>query len=305
MGLFSRNDDALRALAGSKFERDLEYVRTQVYDDKRAPLNGGVLIPQSGDVPEWAETYTHRRAEMIGQAQIVSDYADDLPLVDVSGQEDTYRVKMIGVAYQFSLKEQQASDRGIPLSTKRPMAARVAIEEKLNRIQFYGDPSAGLFGWLTFPYIPRFYLSEDFSEANANPYNVLAELNSFFDAAEIRTDTVAKPNTLAVAPAKYFYIAQTPLREGSDTTILQHFMANRPGVSVENTQELRGAGPDGEDLMVAYRRAPENVEHKLVQPFTQLAPQPKNLAVLTNCVAQSGGVVSDFPLEMTIGVFAA
>lgn len=305
MGLFARNDSSLRALAGSKFERDLEFIRARVYDDKRPPLNGSVLIPQDGEVPEWAETYTHRRAEMLGQAQIVADYADDLPLVDVSGDEDTYRVKMIGVAYQFSVKEQQGAERGIPLQTSRPMAARVAIEEKLNRIQFYGDPSAGLFGWLTFPYIPRYYLAEDFSSGNANPYNVLDELNQFFDSAGVRTDTVASPDTLAVAPAKYFYLASTPLREGSDTTILQHFTANRPGVSVENAQELRGAGPDGEDLMVAYRRAPENLQHKLVQPFTQMAPQMKNLSVLTNCIAQSGGVVSDAPLEMTIGVFSA
>lgn len=284
---------------GAHFERDLDYIREQVLEDKRPPKNAFTLVPQNGEVPEWAETYTHRMAEFVGQAKFIADYADDLPTVDASGREDTYKVKMFGVAYQFSIKEIERSARGIGLSQMKPRAARDVIEERFNRIQWYGDPSAGLFGFLNFPYIPRYGATVSF-DSSSDPQDVLAEMNAISRAPNKLTDTVAQPNTMLMAPDAYWHVADTPLAEGSDTTILGHFMGTHPGWSVENVAELAEAGPNGEDLIAVYRRAEENVQHKMVQPFTQLPSQEKNLAVVTNCVAQSGGVVSDYPLEALI-----
>lgn len=286
--------------AGAHFERDLDFVRQQVLEDRRPPKNAFLLIPQAGDVPDWAETYTHRMVEFIGRAKFIADYADDLPRVDIAGREATFNVKSFGAAYEFSRKEILRSAQGLGLSDKRPRAAREAIEEKFNRIQWYGDPSAGLFGLLNFPYIPRYAMTVAF-DGSADPHDVLAELNALSRQPAILTDDTASPNTLLLAPEKYYYVSDTPLREGSDTTILEHFLGTHPGWTVESVNELRGAGPTGGDVAVVYRRDPLNVEHKLVEPFTQLPAQARNLAVVTNCVAQSGGVVSDYPQEMVIG----
>lgn len=285
--------------AGAHFERDLDDIRGQILEDKVAPQNAFTLIPQSGDVGAWAETYTHRMSEFTGLAQIISDYADDLPMVDALGREATYNVKEFGCAYQFSRKEMMRSERGMGLSDKRPRAARQAIEQKFNRIQWYGDPSAGLFGFLNFPFIPR-YLGTVAFDATSDPHDILAEMNAIASRPNIDTDTIAEPDTMLMAPGAYNYVQNTPLGEGSDTTILQHFLGTHPGWTVENTREMKGAGPDSEDLIVVYRRAADGIEHKLVEPFTQMEPQRRNLAVITNCVAQSGGVVSDYPREMLI-----
>lgn len=286
--------------AGAHFERDLDYVREQVLDDKIPPQNAMTLIPQNGEVPPWAETYTHRMAELVGVAQIISDYADDLPMVDALGREDTYKVKEFGCAYQFSRKEMLRSGQGIGLTERRPRAARVAIEQKFNRIQWFGDPAAGLFGLFNFPFIPRFLSTVAF-DATSDPLDILAEMNAIANRPHLDTETVAEPDTMLMAPAAYNYVSTTPLGEGSDTTILTHFLGNNPYIqTVENVRECTGAGPDGEDLIVVYRRAEENAQHKLVEPFTQLEPQRRNLAVVTNCIAQSGGFVSDYPQEMLI-----
>jgi len=292
--------DAIDPNIGAHFERDLDDLREQVLEHKIPPQNAMTLIPQEGNVGTYAKTYTHRMAELVGVAQMIADYADDLPIVDAVGEEDTYNVKMFGCAYQFSRKEMLATDHGIDLDTMRPRSARVAIEQKFNRLQWYGDPTAGIFGFLNFPFIPRHLASIPF-DSTQDPQDILAEMNTIANRPSIDTDTVAEPDTMLMAPAQYNYVATTPLAEGSDTTILQHFLGNNPYInSVENVQELRDAGPDGEDLVIVYRRSSEIVQHKLVEPFTQLEPQQRNLAVVTNCVAQTGGVVSDYPAEMLI-----
>lgn len=299
-----RLDSVLGPVAGAHFERDLEQIRERIYDDKIPPQNGFLLIPQAGDVQPWAERYTHRMAEFVGLAKVISDYADDQPLVDVAGREDTYKVKTFGCAYQYSRKEMLQAGKGLKLTERRPKAARRAIEQKFNRIMWYGDPEAGLFGLLNFPYVPRHLVSIPFNTAQ-DPHDVLAEMNTVIDAPGQLTDTIAEPDTLCMAPEEYDYVKSTPLGSGSDTTILDHFMRTNPGVSVENVRELRDAGPSGQNVMVAYRRAEENLAHKLVEPFTQLEPQRRNMSVVTNCVATSGGVVSDYPLEMVIAEMPA
>lgn len=296
-----RLDQLYGPVAGAHFRRELEFVRGRVLEAKIPAQNGTLFIPQVADVEVWADSYVHRMIEFIGQAQFISDYADDLPLVDLSAREDVYKIKTIGVAYQFSRKEiQRSAASATSLSNSKAQAARTAIEQKLNRIQWYGDPSAGLFGFLNFPYIPRYLANETF-DGSTTPSDALAELNAIANVPGLLTDTVADPDTMLVAPEIYNYIATTPLGSGSDTTILAHFLNNNPQIrEVVNTRELRGAGPNGENLIVAYRRSQDNIQHTLVEPFTQLAPQEKNLAVITNCVAQTGGVVSDYPRELVI-----
>ena len=287
---------------GAKFERDLESVKSQVLEAKMVPQNGARLIPQAGDVEPWAETFIHQMVDHTGVARLVSDYADDLPLVDAHGREDSYRVKEIGCAFQFSKKEIQQNARGnINLSQRRPMSARRAIEEKLNRIMWYGDIEGGLFGFFNFPFIPR-YASDVAYDGTETAADVLADLNTIANRPYLDTDTVAnQPNTMLVSPKVYTYISTTPRSSDSDATIMEYFLANNPFISeMENAQELAGAGPNGEDLIVVYRRELDYGQHKLVEPFTQHPSQEKNLAVITNCTAQTGGYVNDFPQEALI-----
>lgn len=305
MAILRLDQLGLSPAQGAAFERDLDAIRERVYEDKIPPRTAFRVIPQNSDVPVWAETYTHRMAEFVGRAKFIGDYADDLPVVDVGGREDTYKVKMFGVAYQYSLKEMQRSGRGLNLSIMRPRSARQAIEDKFNRLQWFGDPTAGLFGFLNFPFIPRYAVGVAF-DATSDLLDILAEMNAIANFPNELTDTVAEPDTMLMPPAEYNYVATTPLADGSDTTILTHFLNNNPYInSVQNIQELKGAGPEGVNLIVVYRRVEENIQHKLVQPFTQLPAQQRNLATVVNCVAQSGGCVSDYPLESVIAELPA
>lgn len=289
------------------FEQQLRHIRQEVVLDQQVPLSGFKVIPQNTNIASHATQYEHRMYEPLGVARFISDYADDLPLVDIATRSEVFNLRTFGCAYQFSLEEIEASAAtpGLELEKKRAMAARLVTEQKFNRIMFWGDPDTRLFGLLNYPYIPRRLLDVKFSYETSDPHDILNELNELVNSIFDLTETTGYPDYMGMPPAAYTHIASRALREGSDTTILQHFMMNNPffkdGGTVEPLQELKGAGPDGEDLIFVGRRDENLFSHALARPFTQLAPEARNLAIITNCHAKSGGVACDRPLELVIG----
>lgn len=289
--------DSISPEARAAFSRQLNYVRTEVIQDKRPPKNGFILLEQANDVPEWANEYTHEMWEPVGIAQLISNSADDMPMADASFREETFRVADLGIGYSYTIKElMQAQGTGKNVNVKRAQACREGMDEKMNRIMMYGDPVAKLFGWLSFPNTPR--LISSIAINGGTPATVLALLNAWASSVHEITETVAPPSRMSLAPADYNYIATTPLdlSGGSETTILSHFLGNNPYIkSVRPVIECKGAGPLGGNVVVVDNES--TFSHKLVMPFTQFDQQPRNFKFVIPTMGRTGGTVTDFPLE--------
>lgn len=299
--------DDLDPQVGLFFEQELTSVREEVLRKEKKPKNGFDLLPQDDSDPDYAEEVEVRMWDSFGMAMFIADASHEFPLVDVHTTKEKYPVKEFGCAYKFTFNEIRAAQAlNKELETKKALAAREAIERRFNRIMFYGAPVVGLFGLLNFPHIPRRQISIKFDKS-ATPREVLDEMNAFvnsvFDIVE--GDDTRVPDTLGMPPSQFAFIASTPWSENAgDTTILQHFEQNNYFIDeVRPVRELKSAGPNGNDVMVAFRDDEEVVSHKLVKEFTQEDPYRQSNAMLTNCTAKSGGVISDFPLEMVIGEF--
>jgi hypothetical protein len=297
--------DSLSPSAGAFFERDLRFVRKEIIEDQRPPLNAFTLIPQATDIPAYADSYEHRMYEMIGVADFIADYAQDQPNVDIAARNELFNAREFGCAYQYSISEiEKSAALDYQLDRKRALSARIAIEEKFNRIQFFGDTGVQLFGWVNYPYIPRRIVSFPF-DSTSSTVNILAELNAAINQPFLQTRTSGHADTLVMAPELMTFLEATPWSVSSsgatDRTIMEQFLATNSRVSeVKAAQELSFAGPDGEHLMIAYRKDEMIFSHKMMRPFTQLAPQDRNMAIITNCHAKSGGIACDRPLEMVI-----
>lgn len=301
------NFDDLDPQVGMYFEQELTSVRTEVKRKKKKPKNGFQVIPQDPDEPDWAETVEHRMWDIEGTgSEFISDYSDMPPMVGVNVEKDDWPVKEFGCAYQYSMQEirkSQATGKG--LDRKKAMAAREFNERLANRIMWYGAPQMGLFGLVNFPYIPRWQVSIPFDDTQTGE-DILNELSAFVRSPfEITKDEQDAPDTLLMPTTQFGYINDTPWSANAgDTTILQHFESNNWFVDeVRPVRELDGAGPNGEDVMIAYRQDSDLLEHKLVLEHTQHDPQQEGLAFVTPTTAKSGGIVSDFPFEMAIGEF--
>ena len=59
--------------------RQLTHIRAQTLTVKRAPMNAFQVFPVQTDIPSGAETAVQYVFDAVGVAEIISNYADDLP----------------------------------------------------------------------------------------------------------------------------------------------------------------------------------------------------------------------------------
>ena len=144
------------------FTRQAEYVKTATYDAKTPELKGLTLVPQASGIPAGTREITYRRFAEAGEAKIVANYAKDFPRVDVHGEEDTVKVFDIGDSYGYNIKEiRESALAGTGLDHRRALAARNAIERKLNSLTLVSNKDAGTYGVLDFPGITEATLPAD------------------------------------------------------------------------------------------------------------------------------------------------
>lgn len=286
--------------------RQLDYVRAQTYDRQLPPMNADRLCPDDTSIPEWAETVTQYMYDAVGMAKVISNYADDLPRADVRALARQVTVRTLGDSYGYNFNELLASRAtGMGLDTRKANAARRSMELKIAAIKLVGDANFGLYGLLNNPNIPTFVMTNPGDWATLTGDQILANLLNWVVAYQLQTKGVHVPNYLELAPKAYNAAASKFISAaGSATpiTALQWFRANYPNITVENIWELQGSGTGGKDLGLLYERNPDNFSHMYVMPFTQLPPEARNLEIVTDCVAKSGGVVIFYPLALLNGL---
>ena len=129
--------------------RQLTHIRTQTLTVKKAPMNAFQVFPVQTDIPAGAESAVQYIYDAVGMAEIISNYADALPRVDVVAKEQAVKVFSIGDAYGYNYREvKNAQFANIPLSALRAQQARRGIDLKLNKIAWNGDKAHHITGFL-------------------------------------------------------------------------------------------------------------------------------------------------------------
>src|SRR6185503_17187888 len=132
------------------FARQLEYIRPGLLEVLYPRLEAKSLIPVDSSMGAGATQWTYRAFDKVGLAALVEDYSMDPPRADVLGKESTVNIRPYGIMYGYNFQELKAGMMAnLPLDVRKAMAARYAMELKIDQILFYGDSSAGLLGLLT------------------------------------------------------------------------------------------------------------------------------------------------------------
>lgn len=290
------------------FARELERIKSRSYDILYPEMKSFSLIPISTEAGAGAESITYQSYNSTGTAKIIANYADDLPRADVRGQEFTQPVKGVGCSYGYNLQDIRASNMaGKSLTERQARAARLAHDQKINRLAFFGDANYNLNGFLNNPLVPSASVPNDgvgpsTEWINKTPDQILRDLNLVANQIPTLTLGVETPDTMLLPIEQYTLIASTPRSANSDTTILEYFIQNNPFInSVELVPELAGAGPLGVDIMMAYKKSPDKVTMELPMPYTQHAPQERVLEFVVPCESRYGGIIFYYPLSANIG----
>lgn len=289
------------------FGRELEHVKARSYDVVYPEFMAREMIPVSHDAGPGAESISYEQYDVVGIAKLISNYADDLPRVDVKGKLFTSRVKSLGAAYGYNVQEIRAARQaGKPLEQRRANAAKRAINQLEDEIACNGDSDNGLGGFFTHPNVTDVAIPTDGTGSSALWANktadlILRDMNLLVETIVDLTKGVHPPNTLAL-PLAQFHMASTLRVDNTGKTVLQHFLANSPFVKeVKPWNKLKGAGVGGTDLMICYRKDPEVLTFEIPQEYEQFPPQERGLEYVVPCHARNGGVIIYYPLAIAKG----
>lgn len=293
------------------FARQLEYVRSKIYDVKRPLLSALRVFPIDRGVPEYAETVTYRMYDATGVAKIIASYADDLPMVGVNGKEFSSRVHSLGIAYGWSTAEiRAASATGYPLKSNKAVMAKKGNDITVNRIAWFGDAEADLQGFLSNTNIPIYTIPADgtgasktFASKDAD--QIIRDMQGIVNVVTTQSLGVHRATELWM-PLDEYTLVSTRVRgttaNPSAESILKVFLENNPDLVVRPILELADVPSyGGLNVMVAIENTVENLELILPMAFKEYPPQPENLSWKVPCESRVGGVVIQYPFAMAIG----
>lgn len=279
--------------------RQLEEIKSQTYDIKMPAFKYQRFLPISQGNPG-ASSVTYRQYQEYGRAAAISNYADDIPLVDVLAEEFTHRYKDFGAAYQYSVQDLRAVSMGVNLPAAQAIAARKAIEAKLDYVAALGEPNFGLTGLLNNPNVPVATAGNgDWISGSATPAEILQDIHAAVSTVVGNTLEVEIPDTILLPPAEFAYVSQVPIAADNQTTIAKSFLANSPYIqNIDSWHYLTdadalGTGP----RMVVYKRDPGVLTFELSIAFEAHPVQEKNLAFVVNNTCKTAGVLFYYPLS--------
>ena len=222
-------------------------------------------------------------------------------------EEHIAKVIAGGAAYGYTMQDlRRAAMARKPLTARKAIAVRRALDEYVNRIAFHGDAKHGVVGLLDNPNIGHYTVAADgaggtgsstkFKDKTA--VQILRDMNGIINSVSKQTNDVENPNTLVLPPDQYNYIASTPYSDVVADSILSVFKRNNPDVTVLKANELAGAGVGGLDMMIAYVKDADHQTLEVPLPFTQHTIQQKGLEFEVPCEVRTAGVLIYYPLSM-------
>jgi len=295
------------------FARELDYIKSKTYDRLYPEFNALSLFPVTNEVDPGAETTTFYGYDRIGYAKIIQNYAKDLPRADAKGVPTTSYIKSLGASY-YSVQEMRASRfAGKSLDARKGASARDAIERKTNMIAWAGDEENKLVGVLS----PSNSIPVYTAPMNANgtstkwvdksPTEILNDINAMQEYTATLTQSVEKPDTLAIPTDAFLHLANTPLLIGGNTTgsIMKWVLDNSPRIKeIVEVPELNanaGITPyPGQGVAFMYKRDPDKFSIEIPLPFYQHPIQPDGLEFVVPCEARVAGAIIYYPMSALI-----
>lgn len=310
-----RNDD----VAAAFLSRQLTYVRAQTIDAKHAPLNAFSVFPVQTEISAGAATALQYYYDMVGMAQLIANPADDMPRADLIAREVPVSIKQFGDSYGYSVQDlENAAFARIPLSIRKGMAAKKAIDVKLNDLAWFGDSKAGIIGFLSNEDMTSMALAADGTGSVTalsakTPAQMYRDVTDLIESIQVNTNETEIADTVLLAPATYRTLAHTlyitsnsagTVIGQTNRTVLEMLQDQHPEIKRwMKIGELTAADPAG-DVMIAGVFDPDYVRFEIPIRFDQRPVQEKNFEYIINCRASSCGVTTFRPYCFTKAVGA-
>lgn len=287
------------------FALQLQHMRAQVLERPYPELKARVLIPQQSESPVGAEEFAYRIADQVGMFELITNYADDLPVTDVKGEKKVANISTFGGAVHYSIDEiERASMAGLPIQQRKMQSNRDAAERKFEQIAWLGETASGQYGMLNHPNITKSTAATKAgggtSWANATAQEIYNDMVKPIIQQINDTNGIESPDTIVLSPADYEKANNTYFADVTGQSAMKRFKEAYPEVTVEKCIYMKGNGSGSTNVLLAYRKDPNKVAMESPLPYTIEPPQMRNLATIINARMKTAGVIAYFPLSISL-----
>jgi hypothetical protein len=287
--------------AGLFLERQLEYIRPQVFEVEYADIKYPTILPVTSEAGPGAQTFTYRIMDATGDFKLISDAADDLPRADVSQTEKSLNIRSFGGSFGYTVQELRAAQMAnVALEQRRAAAVRRAYEEKVEQVALFGEASVSLAGFFNNATVDVLAADKWFTGATATgttAQDMLELLNQGVTAIINGSNMKEQPDTILMAWEDYNVVSTTRNSDSSDVTVLEYFLRTNP--FIRNVEPINQLDADKSELsknrMVIYKRDPGKVQLHIPQPLELFPPQQRGLEFIVPAHARVGGVALYYP----------
>lgn len=304
----NNSDQRFDAGETAAMARSLEHVEAEVIKTLYTELRAVQFVPMISGIDPGADVFTWTQSNYAGDAKAISHRATDLSNIDIQLEQFSSNVASYGAEYSYSVQELRAialaSKRGfqIDLDTVRATMQAEVIARRLDKVIAFGDPSSNskILGFLNNPSVAVQAAVGVWSGLTADQLilELFAMVNGVINASR---ETVI-PDTILLPTTQYLLVAQKPLGNNADRSVLSYFIENMKaqGRAIDVMSwpllSLANAGLNG-PRGVCYKRDVKNVGSIVPLAFEAQPPQAKGLLWTIPADARCGGAAFFRPVS--------
>ena len=292
----------------------LEDVQSRAIDWKYPQLMLRQLIPLGESVSEGASHVVWHEYDSDQMAEIVANYATDLPEVAVEAQEQSSPLKLVGSSYSYSTEDlrrvvfARANGRQANLSIDKARIADESIERKFEEVGVKGDTVSGLPGLcrngnvtLLNAAAPGTGSATEWDGADKTPQEIFDDVVNLIESVYTLSKGVHRANVCAMPVSQGSVLRSTQFltSTSSPMTLLEALQRQYPGVRFVEWPALEEGATGDADVAVAMDVTdPTNLELCIPMNPRPLPPQPKGLKFVVPVESKFGGVLIKRPLAV-------
>lgn len=294
------------AATGLVFAQQLQAMSNRIIERPYPQWKGKNLLPMQNEAPFGAREFAYRVSDRVGMLEHITNYADDLPNIEVTGEKVIVDIHEFGGSFSYNILEvAEASVAGMNISDRKMQAIRDAAEQKLDQIIWVGDAETGMKGLYNAANVTTRTAPNGAAGTSTWATKTAAEIyaDMVYPVTQQATDTMGaeRPDTIVMTSASYERARTTFFTDNTGENALQRFMTSYPEIKIETVEWM---GPQGTGLanssMIHYRNDSSKIGVEVPKPFNTLPPEPRNLAIYVAGFLSTAGVVVYFPLSVTV-----
>lgn len=291
-----RRDDFSAALGAGIQPRDLTHKMRRILEEKHRPLNALRVFPISTEIPAGMMRYEQHRTYSTGEAIVYrGGTGSDIPSVGLGSATVSASVVYLVAKADINWLEQLATNQlGLDTQARKMRAARLAVDQLINRWAFEGSEAHGLLGLLNHPYIDTALSTVAYTD-DSTADDIASDFGVWANYAENESGSTFQPNCLQIAPKMANYLRNRRYGDNADKSLMDWILGANPHITkVEMVRELNDAGGAGIHAMAFTRigNGPVDSSLQLEVPMTPtlLPPDRRALATEMYLVAAFAGL---------------